>query len=98
VEAAAAAAVEPASSVAVVCCSGQRAESRENSSGPANKSLHMRQQPVTEPRKDAEKHSAKSTAHQTLCRTGSKVFGKLTLCGKMFLTPWHFDNSTNKVP
>lgn len=33
-----AAAVEPASSVEVVCCNGQRAESRENSSGPANKS------------------------------------------------------------
>lgn len=33
-----AAAVEAASSVEVVCCNGQRAESRENSSGPANKS------------------------------------------------------------
>lgn len=33
-----AAAVEPASSAVVVCCSGQRAESRENLSSPANKS------------------------------------------------------------
>lgn len=58
--------MEPASSVGVVCCSGQRAESRENSSGPANKSLHMRRQPVTEPMKDAEnifsqKHSASNS-------------------------------------
>jgi hypothetical protein len=50
------AAVEPASSVEAVCCSGQRAESRENSSGPANKSLHMRRQPVTEPKEGCRKH------------------------------------------
>lgn len=30
--------MEPASSAVVACCSGQRAESRENSSSPANKS------------------------------------------------------------
>lgn len=57
--------MEPASSVVVVCCSGQRAESRENSSCPANKSLHMRQQPVTEP-KDAETFSQKHSASNSL--------------------------------
>lgn len=60
--------MEPASSVVVVCCSGQRAESRENSSCPANKSLHMRQQPVTEPKepKDAETFSQKHSASNSL--------------------------------